>query len=133
MREPEPGATENWSHYIQNISNRKELINVFRKSQEFSYYIINRHGQENVEKHIAIHWKRQNIFSEYLPEKKDCHQRCIELNPYSYDLYLESGQDWDRAGRPNEPILDYYKAIKIGCKLVDEDRIEEGIKCYQNF
>ena len=130
-REPEPGATENWSHYIQNISNRKELINVFRNSPEFKN-ILSRYGQENVQKDIAIHWKLIKVSREHLlPEKIACYQRCLELNPYSYDLYYEYGQTLHRAGRTDEAILDYQQAIKIGCELVDKNRIEEALKCYK--
>jgi tetratricopeptide (TPR) repeat protein/glycosyltransferase involved in cell wall biosynthesis len=130
-REAEPGAAENWSHYIQNTSTRKGLITVFRNSPEFKN-ILSRYGQENVQKDIAIHWKLIKVSREHLlPEKIACYQRCLELNPYSYDLYYEYGQTLHRAGRTDEAILDYQQAIKIGCNLVGEDRIEEALKCYK--
>ncbi|MFM6395555.1 DUF4214 domain-containing protein, partial [Planktothrix sp.] len=131
-REPEPGAAENWSHYIQNTSSRKGLITAFRNMPEFKN-ILSRYGQENVQKDIAIHWKLIKVSREHLPEKIACYQRCLELNPYSYDLYYESGQDLHRLGRIDEAILDYQQAIKIGCNLVSENRIEEALKCYRKF
>lgn len=132
MREPEQGAAENWSHYIQNTSSRKGLITAFRNMPEFKN-ILSRYGQENVQKDIAIHWKLIKVSREHLPEKIACYQRCLELNPYSYDLYYESGQDLHRLGRIDEAILDYQQAIKIGCNLVSENRIEEALKCYRKF
>lgn len=67
-REAEPGAAENWSHYIQNTSTRKGLITVFRNSPEFKN-ILSRYGEENVQKDIAIHWKFIEVGCEHLPEK----------------------------------------------------------------
>ena len=130
-REAEPGAAETWSHYIQNTSTRKGLITVFRKTPEFKN-ILSRYGEENVQKDIAIHWKFIKVSREHLlPEKIACYQRCLELNPYFYDLYYEYGQTLHRAGRTDEAILDYQQAIKIGCDLVDKNRIEEALKCYK--
>ncbi len=129
-REAEPGAAEHWSHYIQNTSTRKELITVFRNTPEFKN-ILSRYGEENVQKDIAIHWKLIKVSREHLPEKIACYQRCLELEPYFYDLYYESGQDLHRLGRIDEAILDYQQAIKIGCNLVSENRIEEALKCYK--
>jgi tetratricopeptide (TPR) repeat protein len=129
-REPEPGAAENWSHHIQNTSTRKGLITVFRNTPEFKN-ILSRYGEENVQKDIAIHWKLIKVSREHLPEKIACYQRCLELNPYSCDLYYEYGQTLHRAGRIDEAILDYQQAIKIGCDLVDKNRIEEAVKCYK--
>jgi tetratricopeptide (TPR) repeat protein len=129
-REPEPGAVKRWSHYIQNTSSRKGLITVFRNQPEFKN-ILSRYGQENVQKDIAIHWKLIKVSCEHFPEKIVCYQRCLELNPYSYDLYYEYGQTLHRAGRIDEAILDYQQAIKIGCELVDKNRIEEALKCYK--
>jgi Putative Zn-dependent protease, contains TPR repeats len=130
-REAEPVAAEHWSHYIQNTSTRKELITVFRNTPEFKN-ILSRYGEENVQKDIAIHWKLIKVSREHLPEKIACYQRCLELEPYFYDLYYESGQALHRAGRIDEAILDYQQAIKIGCDLVGENRIEEALKCYKN-
>ena len=129
-REAEPVAAEHWSHYIQNTSTRKELITVFRNTPEFKN-ILSRYGEENVQKDIAIHWKLIKVSREHLPEKIACYQRCLELEPYFYDLYYESGQTLHRAGRTDEAILDYQQAIKIGCELVDKNRIEEALKCYK--
>ena len=131
-RQPEPGATENWSHHIQNTSARKGLITKFRNTREFKN-VLSRYGEENVQKDIAIHWKFIKVGREHLTEKIACYQRCLELNPYSYDLYYEYGQDLHRAGRTDEAILDYQQAIKIGCNLVSENRIEEALKCYRKF
>ena len=129
-REPEPCEAEHWSHYIQNTLTRKELITVFKNEPEFKN-ILSCYGQENVQKDIAIHWKLIKFGCEHLSEKIACYQRCLELKPYSYDLYLDFGQDLYRAGRTNEGILSYQQAIKIGCDLVGEDRIEEALKCYK--
>ncbi|MBG0748118.1 MAG: tetratricopeptide repeat protein [Planktothrix agardhii KL2] len=130
-REAEPGAAKNWSHYIQNTSTRKELITVFRNTPEFKN-ILSRYGQENVQKDIALHGKLIEISCcDHLLEKNACYQRCLELNPYFYDLYYESGQVLYRSGRTDEAILAYQQAVKIGCILVGEDRIEEALKCYK--
>ncbi|CAD5945955.1 tetratricopeptide repeat protein [Planktothrix agardhii] len=131
-RQPEPGATENWSHHIQNTSARKGLITEFRNTREFKN-VLSRYGEENVQKDIAIHWKFIKVGREHLTEKIACYQRCLELNPYFYDLYYEYGQTLHRAGRTDEAILDYRQAIKIGCNLVSENRIEEALECYRKF
>lgn len=131
MREAEPGAAKNWSHYIQNTSTRKGLITVFRNTPEFKN-ILSLYGQENVQKGIALHGKLIEISCcDHLLEKNACYQRCLELNPYFYDLYYESGQVLYRSGRTDEAILAYQQAVKIGCILVGEDRIEEALKCYK--
>jgi tetratricopeptide (TPR) repeat protein len=132
-REAEPSALERWCDYVRNTSTgRKGLITVFRSTPEFKN-ILSRYGQENVQKDIAFYWKLREVSCEHLPEKNACYQRCLELKPYSYDLYYESGQALHRVGRTDEAILDYQQAIKIGCNLVSENRIEEALKCYRKF
>jgi tetratricopeptide (TPR) repeat protein len=56
-----------------------------------------------------------------------------ELNSNSYDLCYESGQSLHRLGKIDEAILAYQKAIKIGCDLADEDRIEKAVKACQHI
>ena len=56
-----------------------------------------------------------------------------ELNSNSYDLCYESGQSLHRLGEIDQAILAYQKAIKIGCDLVDEDRIEKAVKACQQI
>jgi tetratricopeptide (TPR) repeat protein len=56
-----------------------------------------------------------------------------ELNSNPYDLCYESAQSLHRLGEIDQAILAYQKAIKIGCDLVDEDRIEKAVKACQHI
>jgi tetratricopeptide (TPR) repeat protein len=56
-----------------------------------------------------------------------------ELNSNPYDLCYESAQSLHRLGKIDQAILAYQKAIKIGCDLVDEDRIEKAVKACQQI
>ena len=148
-----------WSHYqlgqaLEKLGHWQDALVAYQKAIELNP--ISQVFRNNLKRVLAkqnhvSEGETTNTVEDYLePEKtlteqaktaqedleeaiKYSGEASYELDSKSYDLCYESGQSLHRRGEIDQAILAYQKAIKIGCDLVDEDRIEKAVKACQQI